>query len=91
MMNSLLCQKIREITIDSYSESISSDDEVSDDRTITADSESSAAQSFEDFPCKLETDATKIEATLNQIACWTAKCCGRVFSIGVPSTKVNAL
>ena len=58
----------REITIDSYSESISSDDEVSDDRTITADSDSSAAQSFEDFPCKLETDATKIEATLNQIA-----------------------
>ena len=58
----------REITIDSYSESISSDDEASDDRTITADSDSLAAQSFEDFPCKLETDATKIEATLNQIA-----------------------
>ena len=32
-----------EITIDSYSESISSDDEVSDDRTITADSDSSVA------------------------------------------------
>ena len=31
----------REITIDSYSESISSDDEASDDRTITADSDSS--------------------------------------------------
>ena len=27
-----------------------------------------AAQSFEDTPCKLETDATEIEATLNQIA-----------------------
>ena len=58
----------REITIDSYSESISSDDEASDDRTVTADSDRSAAQSFEDTPCKLETDATEIEATLNQIA-----------------------
>ena len=56
MMNPLLCQKIslyrkREITIDSYSESISSDDESSDDRTVTADSDSLAAQSFEDTPC----------------------------------------
>ena len=58
----------REITIDSYSESISSDDEASDDRTITADSDSLAAQSFEDTPCKLETDAAEIEAKLNQIA-----------------------
>ena len=58
----------REIIIDSYSESISSDDEVSDDRTVTADSDSSAAQSFEDTPCKLETDDVAIEATLNQIA-----------------------
>ena len=58
----------REITIDSYSESISSDDEASDDRTVTADSDSLAAQSFEDTPCKLETDATEIEATLNHIA-----------------------
>ena len=58
----------REITIDSYSESISSDDEASDDRTVTADSDSLAAQSFEDTPCKLETDAVEIEATLNQIA-----------------------
>ena len=58
----------REITIDSYSESVSSDDEASDDRTVTADSDSSAAQSFEDTPYKLETDAADIEATLNQIA-----------------------
>ena len=58
----------REITIDSYSESISSDDEACDDRTVTADSDSSAAQSFEDTPCKLETDEVEIEATLNQIA-----------------------
>ena len=57
-----------EITIDSYSESISSDDEASDDRTVTADSDSSEAQDFEDNPYKLETSATQIEATLNQIA-----------------------
>ena len=58
----------REITVDSYSESISSNDESSDDRSITADSNSSTAQSFEDAPCKLETDSKEIEATLNQIA-----------------------
>ena len=33
-----------------------------------ADSDSSEAQDFEDNPCKLETSATQIEATLNQIA-----------------------
>ena len=58
----------REVTVDSYSESISSNDESSDDRTITADSDSSAAQCFEDAPCKLETDSKGIEATFNQIA-----------------------
>ena len=58
----------REITVDSYSESISSGEEASDDRTITADSDSSEALDFEDTPCKLETSATEIEATLNQIA-----------------------
>ena len=73
MMISLLCLKVvlckrEEVTIDSYSESISSNDEASDDRTVTADSDSSAAPSFKDTPCKLETDAAEIEATLNQIA-----------------------
>ena len=58
----------RETTIDSCSQSISSDDEASDDRTVTTDSDSSAAYSFEDTPCKVETDATEIEATLHQIA-----------------------
>ena len=41
----------REVTVDSYSESISSNDESSDDRTITADSDSSATSSFEETPC----------------------------------------
>ena len=59
-----------EITIDSYSESVSSDDEASDDRTITADSDSSEAHEFEDTPYPVDTNvtATDIEATLNQIA-----------------------
>ena len=56
-----------EVTVDSFSESISSDDE-SDDRTITADSDSSEAQDFEDTPYQVETKATDIETTLNQIA-----------------------
>ena len=58
----------REVTIDSYSESVSSDDESSDDKTITADSDSSGAQEFEDTPYAVETKVTDIEATLKQIA-----------------------
>ena len=57
----------REVTIDSYSETISSD-ESSDERTITAESDSSAASSFEETPCKWETNVKGIEATLHQIA-----------------------
>ena len=45
-----------------------SSNESSDDRTITADSDSSAASSFEETPCKWETDSKGIEATLHQIA-----------------------
>ena len=46
-----LTQK-REVTVDSYSESISSnDDESSDDRTVTADSNSSATPAFKETPC----------------------------------------
>ena len=58
----------REVTVDSYSETISSIDESSDDRTITADSNSSAALSFKETPCKWEADSQEIEATLYQIA-----------------------
>ena len=57
----------REVTVDSYSETISSD-ESSDERTITALSDSSAASSFEETPCKWETDSNEIEAILHQIA-----------------------
>ena len=58
----------REVTVDSYSETISSNDESSDERTVTADSDSSTASSFEETLCKLESDSKGIEATLHQIA-----------------------
>ena len=57
----------REVTVDLYSETVSSN-VTSDDSTITADSDSSAASSFKETPCKLETDSKGIEATLHQIA-----------------------
>ena len=58
----------REVTVDSYGESISSNDESGDDRTVTADSNSSAASCFEETPCKWEAESKGIEATLHQIA-----------------------
>ena len=58
----------RERMIDSYSESISSDDDPSNDRTITADSNSSVATHLEEAPCEWEADPKGIEATLHQIA-----------------------
>ena len=56
----------REVTIDSYSETISSDSS-SDDSTITADTEDSTS-SMEDKSCVWETDSTEIEASLHLIA-----------------------
>ena len=60
--------KDRERTIDSYSESISSDDDPSNERAITVDSNSSAATIFEETPCEWEADPKGIGATLHQIA-----------------------
>ena len=57
----------REVTMDSYSESISSNDKSSDDRTVTADSDSSATSGFKETPCELEANSKGIEATLHQI------------------------
>ena len=54
--------------IDSYNESISSDDDPSNGRTITADNDSSAATLFKETPCEWEADLKGIEATLHQIA-----------------------
>ena len=60
--------KERERTVDSYSESISSNDEPSDKRTITADSDSSEAAVFEETTTGWDADPKGIEATLHQIA-----------------------
>ena len=61
--------KKREVIVDSYSESISSnDDESSDDQTVTTDSDSSVAPAFEEMPCEWEANSKGIEATLHQIA-----------------------
>ena len=65
----ILCRK-REVTVDSYSETISSDS-YSDERTITAETEdsiSSMEDNIEDNLCIKETNATEIEASLHQIA-----------------------
>ena len=53
----------REITINSYSKTISSDSS-SDDDTVTADN-SSSASIFEETSCMWETDSKGIEATLH--------------------------
>ena len=56
----------REVTVDSYSETISSDSS-SDDRTVTADpkeSTSSMEDNMEDNTCIKETNSTDIEASL---------------------------
>ena len=55
----------REVTTDSYSETISSDSS-SDDSTITADNEDSTS-SMEDKSCIWEADSTEIEASLHWI------------------------
>ena len=56
----------REVTIDSYSESISSNDEQSsDNRTVTVDSDSSATPAFEEVLCTWEANLKGIEATLH--------------------------
>ena len=54
--------------MDSYTESISSNDESSDDRTVTTDSDSSPAPDFEETPCEWEADSKGTEATIHQIA-----------------------
>ena len=56
----------REVTINSYSETISSDSS-SDDSTITANSDSSAS-SLEETSCTWEADSKGIEAMLHWIA-----------------------
>ena len=57
----------REVTVDSYSETISSDSS-SDDRTITAETEDSTysmEDNIENNSCIKETNANEIEASLH--------------------------
>ena len=58
----------REITMISIVSLCHSDDESSDDRATTTDSDSSEAQEFEDNPFSVDTKVTDIEAALKQIA-----------------------
>ena len=57
----------REVTVDSYSETISSDSS-SDDSIITADHDEDSALSMEDKSCVWEADSTGIEPSLHWIA-----------------------
>ena len=80
----------REITVDSYSETISSE-ESSDERTITAEGDSSATSDFEETPCKWEADSKGIEATLHQISFGTMKCCRRISNTSFSNIKISTI
>ena len=72
----------REVTIDSYSETISSDSS-SDDSTITADDKDSTS-SMEDKSCVWEADTTEIETSLHSDSLWITECCRGLFNLGFP-------
>ena len=81
----------REVTVDSYSETISSDSS-SDDRTITADtkeSTSSMEDKVEDNTCVKETDATNIEASLYCIASGLQNAAEGYMSLASHISKLN--
>ena len=79
------------MTVDSYSETISSDSS-SDDLTITAeteDSTSSMEDNIEDNSCIKETDAMDIEASLHQIASGLQNAAEGYMSSASHITKLN--
>ena len=79
----------REVTIDSYSESISSnDEESSDDRTMTVDSDSSATPAFKEVPCKWEANSEGIEATLHHIVAGLQSVAEEYLSLASHMSKV---
>ena len=81
----------KEVTVDSYSETISSDSS-SEDRTITAetgDSISSMEDNFEDNSCIKETNATEIESLLYQIASRLQSTAEGYMSLASHITKLN--
>ena len=81
----------REVTVDSYNETISSDS-TSDDSTITAetkDSTSSMEDNIEDNSCIKETNATEIENSLHQIASGLQNAAEGYMSLASHITKLN--
>ena len=81
----------REVTVDSYNETISSDSS-SDDRTLTAgpeDSTSSMEDNIEDNTCIKETKTTAIGALLYQIASGLQNAAEGYMSLASHITKLN--
>ena len=76
----------REVTIDSYSKTISSDSS-SDDSTITADNDDSTS-SMEDKSCVWEADSTEIEVSLHQIASGLQNAAEGYFTLASHITKI---
>ena len=82
----------REVTVDSYSKTISSDSS-SDDSTITADPEdstSSMEDSMEDKFCVWETDTTEIEASLHWMASGLQNAAEGYITLASHISKINA-
>ena len=76
----------REVTVDSYTETVSSDSS-SEDRTITAETENSMScmeDHIEDSSCIKENTATEIETTLHQIATSLQSVVEGYMSLGLP-------
>ena len=81
----------REVTVDSYSETISSDSS-SDDRTITAETENSSTNmedNIEDNPYIKEANAMDIEASLHQIASGLQNTAEGYMSLATHISKLN--
>ena len=79
----------REVTVDSYSKTISSDSS-SDDRTITADtkeSTSSMEDKVEDNTCVKKTDATDIVSH----SFWVTECSRGIYVLSIPYIKVESI
>ena len=81
----------REVTVASYSETISSDSS-SDDKTVTADPEdstSSMEDNIKDKSCIWETNSTEIEAPLHQIASGLQNAAEGYITLASHISKVN--
>ena len=81
----------REVTVDSYSETISSDSS-SDDTTTTAETEDSTSNmedNIEDNSCVRETNSTDIEASLHQIASRLQNAAEEYMSLASHVSKLN--